>query len=947
MYESNLGPLPLFETPWSRSAKRFLDPILDGGSVSREFERLSRFGRANGVDHRRSRSAHPTILGDMAYRHKPRASSSSHHSVEPSLPDRLASALKSLRPHLNHGQNNNRQKSMVVDADDVVYFANNERMTNSDYIGKGGHMCNETCRHQDQIDDGVEMGNYKDSNPKTRLQSAPPAELKTLDDLRQLYRNVPTSDGDEDLEANNAFKPKRTSSANFNSIELKPPVPSSSPPGSLSPRSPVVNASLTSSLSSSASSSRSAADSGYRSHKRLQKDLENNNTPEVSMVYVNDGSLSSTELLKREKKKAENAATKKITVVQVSQSVSAATQSDIQAFRPEPFKVPFTYTTSDIRQVIEQTVPALSQGFSNEIFMMLLTRFRHSMDLFASEVRRNIGPFVKCAVRDINLTLMSLLPEKIAYVCMDYAVQTLAFFSNSASFSKSLEARASLKMNVGKMYRWMKLSGLTAIVVDVTAVYLTAIFERLLLSYIQNIDKNRGTRSFSEVLRTHSSMFDAFTGTSLMNGICLPRFRSMEKILDVDVPMEDAKSRKWYKRWVENHKLGLRFDADAKNCLFFYVKCNEEGQNCNCTGKRPTFDDWMETLLNLSEHRNTLRITRSDVMETARILKVVDRLPQRPATDFVDSSDCLEWQWLDQTRLWEVDQAERRKILGLCDLGRTNSHGLSCLSRCILNGNNGAANLIVHKTNAHLDTPIAPANLKGPHKNCKLFDDFLGWTPLFWAIAKEDAEMVKKLLAQNVHVNAGWMRRETPLQLAAAVGAPEAVHQLLKHRADAHFTSVDYEHKDQQNVAGAPSALAMAAAAGNSKAFNLVLTELRRPTFSREDLPTSISEGKGKLKDSAEETTQTVNYAESSKMTQLVMREALYYAVECGNLELAFDLNLLGVKWTINLWTKCLEWAVQQKSNQGVRLVLESFNQRQLRQAPLQALEGFNRKVKI
>ncbi|CAD5217015.1 unnamed protein product [Bursaphelenchus okinawaensis] len=1103
------------------SAKRILDPILVGGSVSREFQRFSR-SRADGpTQHRRSRSAHPTLLGSMAYRnHKPRASSSTN-SAEPSLPDRLASALKSLRPHLNSNQHGNRQKSMVVDADDVVYFANHERMTGSDIHGKHGHKCNSKCQHLDNVDDGVDLdGNYSsnESKRKARQKSAPPAELKTLDDLRQLYKNAPHSSQDDDDIENNIFKPpKRESSSTFNSIDLKPPVPSSSPPGSLSPRSPLVTTSMTSSLSS-ASSSRSAADSGYRSHKRLQNDLDNNNKPDVSLIYINDGSLSSTEV---EKYRGSHKEDKGITVVKVdtvensnlvdsdrkmekikngsvgqskgqkmshndelkrpngdtktsytqqvfndlrhsnlqygqqkmaalsstnsadkaktevvldhkpksgyhlkslnglnhqalashspamssvpvahvsptvatqhasdavpnklkvstvpspqalysvpnhqtsstvlnhqtsstvqnSQPSSTAsytsTQSDIALFRPTRFTVPFTYTTSDMKSLIEQTVPALSQGFSHELFMMLLTRFRHSMEVFSVEIQRNIGPFVKCAVRDINLSLMSLLPEKTAYICMDYAVQTLAFFSNSATFTKSLEARASLKMNVGKMYRWMKLSGLTDVVVDVTAVYLTAVFERLLLLYIQTVEKTRSNKQFSDVLRQHSSLFDAFTINDLTTGICIPTMRLLQKLLDIDAADNHVKQSKWHKRWRENHKIGVRFDEDGLNCLFFYIRCNEEGQNCNCVGKKPIFAHFVETILNIVEHRNSARINRADVMEAARILKLIDKLPPRSSSDFIDSPDCLEWQWLEQSRLWEVDQAERRKIFGQCDLSRTNSHGLSCLSRTILNNNISAANLIVHKTNAHLDTPISPSNLKGPHKNCKLFDDFLGWTPLFWAVVKQDTEMVKKLLAQNVHVNAGWMRRETPLQLAAASGSPEIIHLLLKHRADPQFTLVDYEHKDQQNVAGAPAALAIAAASGNSQAFNLILTELRKPSFSKDNLPASIDEH-GDGSGNVSECTQTVNYAETGKLTQLVLKEALYYAVECGNLDIAFDLSALGVKWTINLWTKCLEWSVQQKSNQGIKLVLDSFVLRQLRQAPLQALEMFNRKL--
>lgn len=40
--------------------------------------------------------------------------------------------------------------------------------------------------------------------------------------------------------------------------------------------------------------------------------------------------------------------------------------------------------------------------------------------------------------------------------------------------------------------------------------------------------------------------------------------------------------------------------------------------------------------------------------------------------------------------------------------------------------------------------------------------------------------------------------------------------------------------------------------------------------------------------------TQTVNYAVFSKPAQNSLREALYYAVECGNLDVAYELSCFG-----------------------------------------------------
>jgi hypothetical protein len=148
----------------------------------------------------------------------------------------------------------------------------------------------------------------------------------------------------------------------------------------------------------------------------------------------------------------------------------------------------------------------------------------------------------------------------------------------------------------------------------------------------------------------------------------------------------------------------------------------------------------MNTLMHIAEHRNSLCLNIYDVLEAARILGVNRDLPPRPEEDFVDSQEFNEWKILDSPHLWEnndwyrtndSEPPEFRKILSLCDFNRTNAHGLCCLSRCTLLKHSKAAEMIVNRTWS-LDLPIVASNLKGLQRDCKMFDEFLGWSPIFW-----------------------------------------------------------------------------------------------------------------------------------------------------------------------------------------------------------------------
>lgn len=89
--------------------------------------------------------------------------------------------------------------------------------------------------------------------------------------------------------------------------------------------------------------------------------------------------------------------------------------------------------------------------------------------------------------------------------------------------------------------------------------------------------------------------------------------------------------------------------------------------------------------------------------------------------------------------------------------------GLSCLSRCIICRSESAAETILTQ-NCNIDLPVAPSNISGLQRNCKM-EEFLGWSPVFWAIATRNLSLTQRLIQKRVKLNAAWMMNETPLQV--------------------------------------------------------------------------------------------------------------------------------------------------------------------------------------
>lgn len=235
-----------------------------------------------------------------------------------------------------------------------------------------------------------------------------------------------------------------------------------------------------------------------------------------------------------------------------------------------------------------------------------------------------------------------------------------------------MENRASLKLNVGKMLRFLRHNQVIKIAFDTIAVYLSAIFEKLLLLYVQQVEKLKNQRSFNEIFQQHKSLFEVFSRFEDTNGVCVKSRRDFEGLLSV-VPNQSDVS--WRQKWLRNHENGLRFDENAKKSLYFFVKC--PSNECNCAHKKPSFGDWMTKLMYIAEHRNSLCLNTFDVLEASRCLLNTQDLPTRPIEDMVDTIECGDWKTLDIAYLWEENEAKMpdlRNQLSLCDPSRTNAH---------------------------------------------------------------------------------------------------------------------------------------------------------------------------------------------------------------------------------------------------------------------------------
>ncbi|KAI6240855.1 Ankyrin repeat-containing protein [Aphelenchoides fujianensis] len=927
----------------------------------------------------------------MVYRNRrARASSAGGdhgNDEQPSLPDRLAKALKLLRPaHGSNGESGHRSnaKTAVVDADDVVYFPNvRDRsaisaqrsqpqiapnchdfhsVNRGDAPPKGVHHHSSSERHIPvQLPHGFSVHQPRLPHRNSHVDGDRVHPLKTLDDLRQLYKSVPNFgafDGDEEdprQHSNSNNRNGRTADSTHNT--------------SRSADHPRVQMTVAQSSADQGSpfselSPRSINEKGAHRKCELLVVLGVHHVdsigcrqrlpiaqtpvrvpppaPPVSPPAFTVGTnMRSLVVVNPADELFDAPSTTKgahpPTVVHVARADCSPTAdqscwANPSTTRPERFATSFTFNVRDLRSVIEQ--PTSQTRLGNAAYAQLLDRLRATLELFGHEIQRFVGPFGKCAVWDVNTALKSFLNEKISSSCIEFASNALSAYNSSASLTVGMEQRAGLRLNVGKMWRWFRFDGVQGLVFDSIAVYVSGIFEKLLLLYVQAAERSRGSKTFAEQIRPHRTLFDGFARFDELEGL---REGSLEKLLDVSVQNPEIDRAPWRRRWIEMHRFGLRADDGAMDALFHYVRCPQT-KECGCSARKPNFGDWMTTVVNLVEHRNSPCISASDVLEAARILLRVD-IPPRSAADFVDSVDCVEWRVLDLPHLWESNEpADLRKVFATYDFNSANAHGLTCLSRCLLLHHTCASASLIER-GFGVDTPILPSTLHGLQRNCRMFDE---------AIVTNNVEVVRRLLKRRVALNASWMHRETPLQLAAAVGEPTVVRLLLDNGADLLFTSVVYDRNGVESKSnGTPSALALSAALGHSSAFELLLAEFRlMATNTGGDLPPSIADllandTRLKAGNKFEACSQTADFAVLPPAAQTSLREALYFSLVFGNLPAAHELTAFGVRWNAQMWRACLEWSLEQKSGLGVRLFVNGFAVSELHEASVEAMEAF------
>ncbi|KAI6188214.1 BTB domain-containing protein [Aphelenchoides besseyi] len=931
----------------------------------------------------RSRStfaaASASRLREMVYRNR-RAS-----AEPPSLPDRFANALKLFRPGILSSQSTT--KPVVVDADDLVWISN---VSDRNVVpSRSKANCSQNCHDFRSIDKNeLPNGGHKiGRNISAQLPQALPNRnihfesdrshpLKTLDQIRLLYKSVPNFGvlDDEDSVDHPSHSQNMNSSRDPDQLHnttrsadntrthvsvAQSSTEHSSPFGELSPRSMNATAtgSATSSLSSaSITSTRSAADSGYRSHKRPvysqpkqpPPPIPSNSQPNAFTVGTNLRSLV-------EIKSTENLLNpiSPTTVIHVSRPEDLRTSTiscwaNPSTTRPERFNIPFTFNARDLRVVIEKVVPQLH--LSTAIYAQILDRVRSTLELFNSELQRFVGPFGKYTIYDVNVAISSFVDQKIASDCVAFAQQALDAYGSTSSLASGIEQKTLLRLNVGKMWRYFHYnSGTKSLIFDSIAVYLSAIFEKLLVLYVQQCEQNRSTKTFAEQIRTHRTLFDGFYCFETADGCCITSIIVLDKLMDTS-QFKDLDEFSWRSRWIELCKLGIRMDNGTKSALFHYVRCPKT-KECLCKTRRPQFGDWMHTIMNLVVHRNSSSISASDIIEAARILLSIN-LPPRSTSDFVESADCVEWRVLDKPNLWRktTDTAELRKIFANYDINSANSHGLTCLARCILMDNLPAAIALIDN-GCGIDVPVVNSNIRGLRKSCRFLDDFTGWTPIFWAIVTNNAEIVQRLSKRRVALDASWMSRETPLQIAAALGNATIVKILLDHNADLLSTTTTYDKNasnDKANRrASTPSALTLSAVFGHTTVFDLLLTEFCKLVSKPDtELPPSIADlladdTRLKNDNKFEACTQTADFAVLSSRAQISLTEALYYSVCFGNLSAAHDLTAFGVRWNVDLWRRCLEWSMEQKSGLGIKLFVDCFVTNELHNASTDAMTHF------
>uniref|UniRef100_F1KQV6 Ankyrin repeat and BTB/POZ domain-containing protein 2 n=1 Tax=Ascaris suum TaxID=6253 RepID=F1KQV6_ASCSU len=597
----------------------------------------------------------------------------------------------------------------------------------------------------------------------------------------------------------------------------------------------------------------------------------------------------------------------------------------------------------------------------------------------ANEIKRLSAPLTKCTLLDIKTAVKVVLSESVADSCVKAGVQATSIYalSGTGALKISMSRRAGLHFNLGRFYRWMIESRISRAVSDGAAVYLCAVMECLLEETVRTCITNRGgnemltARSFDEVMKEKedlcqlfaslertrrgarcSSSKDECTAASTDGSVCVrdeADLRNLIQTLPYDSTMNGSGGN-------ENQKaLQCSFTKEGLTALLYYMQCSGHCEKKAYFETRPTSQkrlrlpllyEWLRVVTAFAAHRRSQFIDEEDVRQAARILLPNADCPPRGISLHVENvllfASKAEKSVIKRELGFLVLQAgnselieEALTLLGPLSYRATSEFGLTALAQAVVMGNDKAISLLL-SVGADVNTPV-PAEAPSKASSSTVLSDFAGWTPLTWAVAREDTNLVRRLIEACSDVENSFMVRETPLQLAAMLNNFDIIVLLINNGANPFHTSISYDSlKCNFRNTGSPSALALAAAHGHRRILRaMILTATNSKKVDEHISLKDFLEESDDARDTSSSGSSETNARHSSmflngfnKEQQRALQEAIYYAAETGHLEVALDLRKIGVPWNVYTWATCLRLAGEQKLRSTVNHLLGDFNSR-------------------
>ncbi|GMR63059.1 hypothetical protein PMAYCL1PPCAC_33254, partial [Pristionchus mayeri] len=665
-----------------------------------------------------SPDAVPPRMGVKA-RNKSAQRATAVFTSEQSLPEKLTSALKSLRPGgLSHSASSSAVKnkiSGVVNADDVVFIPNNDSKPSH-------HRYSPNVKAQ-RKSRSIFLRNSPSQSEIHRLAQLEDPPLKDLEQIRALYKSSPNVSSTNDEVHHERAKERRYSHRYEEDT-----------------------------MTEMSSSTRSPTDSGYRSASR-----------HIDNDHFEDSASSASGSL--------GVSRKSTTVVLVNDDASPRSPSVTRGqhlrlrcnVRPED-EAKLSTLPFGSRDVVAVLQARRCRPYSHFLDSTTLPRFVSLLEapllMLHEEISRLCTYSLKLTVEEVVTAIKVTFPLDVFSSCIKAGVQATTLFalSGTGALRKSLSKRADLNFCVGRVYRWLIDRMPNKPISDTVAVFLTATLECLLEELILRIIDSDSKRVLSvkevdEKLQGHKNLIEFFLATdSLSRRRCSPMIGISDLIDEVHeirekivVESDGSLCGKTAKR------SPIRLSRNGIRSLHFYV--SQSGVY------KPTdavpITDWVRIIYAYAEHRMSFTVDDCDVQQASRLLLHMLCPPVgvhfwrhdvSSETTMGEARKAFAFQLISTANPDNIREAA--DMLEPDKLSARNAFGLCPLSEAIVQANADAASSLL-SSNCPVNCSVpSPRVDRRPY----LLKEYTGWTPLAWAVAIQKYNLVQILLNAKADV---------------------------------------------------------------------------------------------------------------------------------------------------------------------------------------------------